>query len=230
MIHSLKIYAIKGISDGNLEFETIKNQIPEDIHKFTKDFIRFFNADENIEDKKYSPYNLLTNFENNKNNLLDLSIEYNVLEVAKYLHNNGAEIYDIHLPELIEFLDLDVIKFVVKDCKRGAGENELIAAVKRGDQDIIEFLVDDCEVKVSLNMVLIMLKNHDLYDMEQIIYINENYSFGISQSLLNYANKHKNIKFIEYIKKTEGLIPNNEYHSDDSFYEEFDKSNEYDDN
>ena len=46
MIHSLKIYAIKGISDGNNEFETIKNQIPEDIHKFTKDFIRFFNAAE----------------------------------------------------------------------------------------------------------------------------------------------------------------------------------------
>src|SRR5690606_30958424 len=100
MIHSLKIYAIKGISDGNNEFETIKNQIPEDIHKFTKDFIRFFNADENIEDKEYSPYNLLTNFENSKDNLLDLSIESNVLEVAKYLHNNGAEICDIYLHEL----------------------------------------------------------------------------------------------------------------------------------
>lgn len=212
MIHSLKIYAIKGISDGNNEFETIKNQIPEDIHKFTKDFIVFFNADENIEDKEYSPYNLLTNFKKNKNNLLDLSIESSALEVAKYLHNNGAEICDIHLPELIEFIDLDVIKFVVKDCKRGVGENELINAIEREDMDLIKYFIEECKINISLRMMAQIISCPDIYDIDNddIKYIYEKFIYGINQTMLYRANKYNNTKFAEHIKTTYNLIPEDE--------------------
>src|SRR5690606_6248256 len=87
MINSLKIYAIYSISLNNIEIDY--EELPKDLHEFIKDFIKFFKVNKYIW-TNISPIDLISNFNNKKNDILLYAAQKNHLEILKYLYQNGA--------------------------------------------------------------------------------------------------------------------------------------------
>jgi len=140
MIHSLKIYAIYSISINNIEIDY--NEIPQDLHKFTKDFNKFFKLNRYSKDFIYD-------FDDLKDYIINDAIHENHLEVVKYLHENGADasMEGCTAPAVING-NLELFKYLVDNnitwVESGDSDGEFIThAVENGHLDIVKYLVEN---------------------------------------------------------------------------------------
>jgi ankyrin repeat protein len=150
MIHSLKMYAIYSISINRFKVEDY-NEIPQDLHEFTKDFIKFFKLDK-TESQIYSAsmYNikdsdLLTNFNNKKNNLLKYATVNGYLEVVRYLIENEADIaIDSNFPLTwaAGLGYLEIVKYLVENGANVCANDDMTLklAADNGYLEVVDYL------------------------------------------------------------------------------------------
>jgi len=161
MIHSLKVYAVKGIADGNKKIDY--NEVPQDLHEFTKDFIKFFKVSKFINNNilffaiavdhgylevvKYF-YESGTNISANDDWVLRLAAERGHLNIVKYFVENGADISardDEALRWTAYYGYLEVVKYLVeKGADISANNNQaLVWATQKNHLDVVKYLIEN---------------------------------------------------------------------------------------
>jgi ankyrin repeat protein len=137
MINSLKIYAIYSISTNDKEIDY--NEIPDDLHEFIKDFIKFFKL------KTNNLNDFIHNFNKEKNELLRYAAIHGHLEIIKYLIEHGTNIHannDVALRFAAANGYLEVVKYLHQNGADIATDDNLalIWAAENGHREVVKYL------------------------------------------------------------------------------------------
>jgi ankyrin repeat protein len=193
MIHLLKIYVIKGIANDNIEIDY--NEIPKDLHDYTKEFIKFFKLDIN------------NTFINNKNEALIIAAGKGYLEILKYLHQNGIDIHaddDYIFRSAVYYDYIEIVKYLHQNGANIAIDNNIALrwAASYGYLEIFKYLLKN-------GAALMLGDDYSVFEcatrngqLKIVKYLVENIA-GISfyvREALYFAKKNNHKEVVEYLQ------------------------------